>query len=122
MRQLFCNGSIWLLQMRVATPYLVTVQKKRKERREKERTEKKEKNRDGKENRKKTLLNFLSPLRSATVQCLHFFRFLLLRQKDFNNRCPFQKNVKKPDIGLVRKNPINNGTATEYLPIKERFC
>ncbi|GIY31091.1 hypothetical protein CDAR_197861 [Caerostris darwini] len=57
----FCNGCIRLLQMCVETPFPVTVRKTRKE--------------VGEENRKKTLLNFLSPRRSATVQWLTFSAF-----------------------------------------------
>ncbi|GIX84358.1 hypothetical protein CEXT_686431 [Caerostris extrusa] len=74
-----------------------------------------------KKNRKKTLLNFLL----AEVQPFNgslFFPLLLQRQKDFNNRCPFRKKCEKLDIELDRKkNPISNGTATEYLPIKKDF-
>ncbi|GIY77617.1 hypothetical protein CEXT_345411 [Caerostris extrusa] len=47
-----------------------------------------------KRNRKKTLLNFLSPRRSATVQWLTFSAFTQ-RQKDFNNRCPFRKKCEE---------------------------
>ncbi|GIY31092.1 hypothetical protein CDAR_197871 [Caerostris darwini] len=59
----------------------------------------------GKENRKKTLLNFLSPRRSATVQWLTFSTFTP-ETKRLQQPMPFsEKNVKKPDIGLEEKNP-----------------
>ncbi|GIY04347.1 hypothetical protein CEXT_641981 [Caerostris extrusa] len=67
---------------------------------------------------RKLLLDFLSRRRSATVQWLNFSAFTQ-RQKDFDNRCPFRKNVKKPDIGFEGIKTINNGTATEYFPIKK---
>ncbi|GIY04346.1 hypothetical protein CEXT_641971 [Caerostris extrusa] len=61
-------------------------------------------NRVGKENQKKTLLNFLSPRRSAIVKWLTFSAFTP-EIKGLQQSMPFlEKNVQKPDIGLD-KNP-----------------